>query len=69
MKAIYRAAKEELINKGIDFSKNVYSLSDSENHLLEQTANKYGYKISKCGNSCVGGILHCRFYELLRKIK
>jgi hypothetical protein len=69
MKAIYKQAKKELIEKGINFDKNVYSLTSEENKLIEQTAKKYKYRISSCGNSCLGGILHCRFYMLLQKVK
>ena len=69
MKAIYKEAKKELISKGIDFTKNVYSLTDEQNSLLELTAKKYGYKITNVGNSAIGGILHCRFYLLLQRIK
>ena len=68
MKAIYKQAKKELIEKGINFDKSVFSLTSEENKLLEQTAKKYKYKISSCGASCLGGILHCRFYMLLQKV-
>ena len=69
MKANYLQAKRELIEKGIDFGKDVFSLTSEENKLIEQTAKKYKYRISSCGNSCLGGILHCRFYMLLQKYK
>lgn len=68
MKAIYKQAKKELIEKGINFGKNVYSLTSEENKLLEQTTKKYKYRITSCGNSSLGGILHCRFYMLLQKV-
>lgn len=68
MKANYLHAKRELIENGIDFEKNVYSLTSDEIKLIEQTAKKYKYRISSCGKSCLGGILHCRFYMLLQKL-
>lgn len=69
MKAMYKQAKKELIEQGIDFDKSVYSLNSEENKLLEQTAKKYGYRIASCGTSCLGGILHCRFYMMLQRVK
>ena len=68
MKAIYKQAKKELESKGIDFNKNVYSLTASEEKLLEKAAKKYGYKVSSCGNSSIGCILHARFFILLQRI-
>ena len=69
MKANYLNAKSELIEKGIDFGKSVYSLTSDEIKLIEEAAKKYKYRISSCGKSCLGGILHCRFYMLLQKYK
>jgi hypothetical protein len=68
MKTNYLQAKRELIEKGIDFGKDVFLLTSEENKLIERAAKKYKYKISSCGNSCLGGILHCRFYMLLQKV-
>ena len=68
MKAIYKQAKKELEAQGIDFSKNVYSLTGSEEKLLEQAAKKYGYRVSSCGNSSIGCIIHARFFILLQRI-
>ena len=69
MKKNYLQAKSELSENGIDFGKSVYSLTSEEIKLIEQTAKKYKYRISSCGKSCLGGILHCRFYMLLQKYK
>lgn len=69
MKPIYKEAKKELESKGIDFKKNVYSLSDEQNRIIESAAKKYGYKVSGCGNSSIGRILHARFFLLLQRIK
>jgi len=69
MKTIYREAKKELQNAGVNFNKNVYSLSSNEVKLLEKAAKKYGYKVSGDGTSAIGCILHARFFILLQKIK
>jgi hypothetical protein len=68
MKAIYKQAKKELIEKGINFDKDVFLLTSDEIKLINQTAKKYKYRISSCGNSCLGVILHWRFYMLLQKV-
>ena len=69
MKSIYQKAKRELENKGIDFSKDVHELNSSEEKLLEASAKEYGYKITSCGNSSLGCILHARYFCLLQKVK
>ena len=69
MKAIYKQAKRELEYQGVDFTKNVYSLTEREKKLLEQTAKKYGYRVASDGNSSLGCILHARFFILLQRIK
>ena len=69
MKTIYREAKIELQKQGMNFSKNVYSLTSNEKELLEKAAKKYGYRVSSCGNSSIGCILSARFFLLLQKIK
>ena len=69
MKANYLQAKRELIENGIDFGKNVFLLTSDEIKLINQTAKKYKYRITSCGNSCLGVILHWRFYMLLQKYK
>jgi hypothetical protein len=68
MKANYLQAKRELIESGIDFGKDVFLLTSDEIKLINQTAKKYKYRISSCGNSCLGVILHWRFYVLLQKV-
>ena len=69
MKAIYKQAKRELESQGVGFNKNVYSLTGREEKLLEQTAKKYGYRVTSDGNSSLGCILHARFFLLLQRIK
>lgn len=68
MKAIYKQAKKELECQGVDFSKNVYSLTGNQEKLLEQAAKKYGYRVTSDGNSALGCILHARFFVLLQKV-
>lgn len=69
MKSIYKKAKQELITNGLDFKQDVHELSSGEIKLLEASAKKYGYKITSCGNSSLGCIVHARFYLLLQKIR
>jgi len=68
MKIIYKEAKKELQEQGVNFSKNVYSLTGSEEKLLENAAKKYGYRVKSCGKSAIGCIVHARFFLLLQKV-
>ena len=69
MKSIYKKAKQELTNKGIDFNKDVHELSAPEEKLLEASAKEYGYKVRSGGNSSLGYILHARYYLMLQRVK
>ena len=69
MESIYKKAKQELTNKGIDFNKDVHELSTPEEKLLEASAKKYGYKVRSGGNSSLGYILHARYYAMLQRVK
>jgi len=69
MKTIYKEAKKELQEQGVNFNKSVYSLTRDEEKLLEKAAKKYGYKVAGDGNSAIGCIVHARFFLLLQKIQ
>ena len=69
MKIIYKKAKQELTNKGIDFKKDVHELSSGEIKLLEASAKEHGYKVRSGGNSSLGYILHARYYLMLQRVK
>jgi len=68
MKIIYKEAKKELQEQGVNFSKNVYSLTGNEKKLLKNAAKKYGYKVAGDGKSAIGCIVHARFFLLLQKV-
>lgn len=47
MKAIYFDAIRELQTKGVNFEKDVFTLSSSDRSQLEEAARKYGYRRPK----------------------
>ena len=69
MRSIYKKAKQELANKGLDFKKDVHELSSQEEKLLEASAKEYGYRVVSGGNSSLGCILHARYYLMLQRVK
>jgi hypothetical protein len=55
MKPIYFDAIRELQEKGVNFEKDVFTLSSSDRSQLDEAARKYGYRRPKTSYFARGG--------------
>lgn len=55
-----------LISKGVNFEKDVFTLSNATETLLHNTAKNCRFR-PKPNNSCLSAVLHARFYIYLQR--